>query len=121
MESALDRKKRREDNEAEEEGTFSLKKWNVLSKRIKEAVKSKEEKQADDLKEYSNMVYFELSTFVKFFINLQVPFEMANHLLQDAVERFVQDKEKAHNLYTELSSGQKNERLFRNGEITRWR
>jgi hypothetical protein len=32
-------------------------------------VKSQEEQKAEELEEYSNMVYFELSTFVKFFTN----------------------------------------------------
>ena len=69
LDAATERKKKRDMAEAEEGGTFSTKKFSVFSKAIKNLVKSKEEKQEEELKEYSNMVYFELSTFIKFFTN----------------------------------------------------
>lgn len=43
MDAAVDRKKRREDNDADAGGTFSMKKISLLSKRFKEVIKSKEE------------------------------------------------------------------------------
>lgn len=47
---------------------------------------------------------------------------MANHLLQDAVELYIKDKEKAHNLYTELAAGQSNtSQMFRDDETRRYR
>lgn len=69
---------------------------------------TKEQKEVQELKENSNLVYDVLSQFITFFINFNMPFDHANQLVSKACELFVTDESKAHGLYTELRSSQSN-------------
>jgi len=72
LESQSSRKRERELKEAQEESGsgYSFKKLFVKSKHISDAIyKSKEETQAEELKEGQTLVHHELSVFVKFFVN----------------------------------------------------
>ena len=106
----MERRKKRESETPED--LFSFKtaatKFKMFKKEASRAMQTPEEKKAEELKEFSNLVFFELSSFIKYFSNFEVTFELANSLLTEAVEKFMTDREKAHNLYTELSSSQSN-------------
>jgi len=54
------------------------------------------------------LIFNELSTFVKFFINFSLRYETSHDLLIDLCETFVLDQSRAHLLLTELQSNQKN-------------
>lgn len=74
VEAALVRKRHREVLEAEE-SSFSFKKFADIAKSI---IQTKEDKVKEDLRENCNLVYYELSTFITFFVNLGLPFEVSS-------------------------------------------
>jgi len=68
----VERRKKRELMHAEEEAgsTFSFKKLMIASKHLgKSIINTKEETHEEELAESQNLVYFELSSFVKYFVN----------------------------------------------------
>ena len=64
-----------------EKKTFSLKKFAFATSKLQGLIKSKDEQMKEDLKDFSNMVFDEVSTFITFFINFNLPFRLAKTLL----------------------------------------
>lgn len=118
MDQANERRKRRHEIEQEESKKSTFEKFkSMANSKLKEAFKTKEEKLKEELKENSNLVYDVLSQFITFFINFSLPFSQANKLLTDFCEHYVTDRSKAHSLYTELRSSQRNpEKMFSDEE-----
>ena len=82
MDNAKERLRRREQMEIEnEKKTFSLKKFAFATSKLQGLIKSKDEQMREDLKDFSNMVFDEVSTFITFFINFNLPFRLAKTLL----------------------------------------
>jgi hypothetical protein len=69
-----------------------LKKFAFAADKLKGLMQSKEERMKDDLTAYSSMVFDEVSQFITFFINFNLPFDMANKLLKETTAVFIQDK-----------------------------
>ena len=71
-------------------------------------LQTKDEKFKSDMKEHQNLIFNELSRFVTYFINLSLPYDQANSILQDACEQFMVERSKVHILCTELRQNQRN-------------
>lgn len=71
-------------------------------------MQTKDDKMKQELKLNQNLIFNELSRFVNHFINLSLPYELANECLLDCCEQYQLEKNKAHILLTELRSNQKN-------------
>ena len=67
------------------------------------------------------MIFNELSRFVTYFNNLNLPYEQANQLLIESCEQFMLEKSKAQILCTELRSNQRNtDKMFTEIETRIW-
>ena len=94
-----DRRKRLRDSSQ----NFSLQKITDFSERtLKNLMSSEEEKFNCLLAEHQNLVFNELSKFVSFFVNLQMPYEQSHKMLLDACALYLVSKEKQALLVTEL-------------------
>ena len=81
----------------------------------KSIIQTKEEKARDDIRDNCNLVYYELSTFITFFVNLGMPFEVSRSLLVEVCDKLDQDKDKQLTLLTELRASQRNQtQMFTN-------
>lgn len=122
MDAAKERLRRREQMEIDNENkTFSLKKFAFATSKLQGLIKSKDDQMKEDLKDFSNMVFDEVSQFITFFINYNLPFRLAKNLLQWTSEQYVTDKQMQRQLMTELRSSQRNpERMFTDEENRVW-
>ena len=53
----------------------------TLQGKFKTLIQTKEEKQLQKFKDHQNLIFNEISRFVTYFINLQLPYEQASELL----------------------------------------
>ena len=84
-------------------------------------MQSKESKLIEEIKIHSNLIFNELSRYVQFLCNFNVPFDKANNLLIFLCDYYQMDKSKMHILLTELMSNQKNmARMFNDKETLYW-
>lgn len=82
MDQANERRRRKQELDLEESKKSKFEKLKSLANsKLKDAFKTKEEKQKEELKENSNLVFDVLSQFINFFINFNLPFSQANKLL----------------------------------------
>ena len=88
---------------------------------VKTTVQSKESKFNEEIRVHTNLIFNELSRYVQFLCNFNVPFDKANNLLIFLCDYYAMDKSKMHILLTELMSNQKNvSRMFNERETLYW-
>lgn len=122
IDQANERRKRRQQEQEQEDKKMTFNKLKMMANsKLKQVLSSKEEKHKEELKENSNLVYDILSQFITYFINFNLPFEQSSKLLSDLCGEFVTDPVKAHSLYTELRSSQRNPaKMFTDEETRVW-
>lgn len=110
-----DRRKRLRDQSQ----NFSLQKLSSYAERtIDNLMSTEEEKFSSLLFEHQNLVFNELSKFVSFFINLQMPYEQSHKMLIEACSLYSVNKEKQALLVTELRQNQRcQDKMFTEHEI----